>query len=74
MGWFEVIGLGCTLMVMGLLSLTQFTTRWHTWGFFLTLSFVIIPAIFFAMMWIIAYPPLLILLLIVAFAGTNPRR
>ncbi len=74
MGWGEIFGLACFMMVVGLLALTQFTTRWHTWGFFLTLSFVIIPVIFFIMMWIIAYPPLLILLLIIAFAGANQGR
>lgn len=74
MGITEWSGVAFTFLVLGILVILQFPTRWQTWPVYLIISFVGIPAFLLIAGAMIAYPPLFVLMLIVAFAGANPGR
>jgi len=71
---FQWAGVAFTLLIFGMLILLQLPTRWQTWSVYLSLSLVGIPLFLLAIGAMVAYPALFVLLLLVAFAGANPRR
>lgn len=69
-----IIGGGLCLLTLGFFIVEIcFPIAWRTNGVWLLTSFVGIPAGILAVSLVVAFPPLIILALIVAFA-TNPKR
>ena len=64
------LGMGVFLLLIGFFVVNIcFPVQWHTKGVLFATSFLLIPAFFGLVVLVIGYPTLLILLLIIAFAG-----
>lgn len=70
-----ILGGGFTLLALGgLVVYVCFPVAWRTPGVWLATSLLGIPALILLAGLIAAYPPLLVLALIVAFAGSGVRK
>lgn len=70
-----ILGIGFFLLVVGFFVVEIcYPARWHTKGVWLLTSFVGIPAAFLVLGVFAAWPPLIVLALIAAFAGDHVKK
>lgn len=69
----SIIATAVSFLIFGAMIMTQLPRAWQTPGVWVLVSWVGIPLFLLLCAAMIAYPALIILIIIVAFAGAGPK-